>query len=80
MDPVSGAGILFETNLMPTDGSSPEPAGDILFRLFFRRVGKDLLGFAKLDDMSLKEEGGEIGDPGGLLHVVGDNDDGVAFF
>ena len=58
----------------PADGASPEPTGDVLFGLFLSRLGEDLLGFAELDDMSLEEKGGEVGDPGGLLHVMGDDD------
>src|SRR5579871_2174659 len=56
---------------------SAEAAGDVLLRLFFRRIGEDLLGHAVFHQFAQIHEGGEIGGAGGLLHVVGDDDDAV---
>src|ERR1051326_2306729 len=53
-----------------------EPAGDIVFGLFLRRAGEDSAGGVKFDQFAQVKKGGEIGDAGGLLHVVGDDDDG----
>ena len=37
-------------------------------------------GWAVFDEFALVEEGGEVGGAGGLLHVVGDDGDGVVLF
>ena len=60
--------------------SLAEPTSNILFRLLFRGLGKDFLGLPEFNNVTLEKEGGEVGDPGGLLHVVGHDDDGIAFF
>ena len=59
---------------------SAESAGDVIFGLLIGGGGKDLLSGAELNDMPLEKEGGEIGNPGRLLHVVRDDDDGVGAF
>src|ERR1700758_5520943 len=48
----------------------PEAPGDVVLRDLLPRVGEDLLGAVVLDQASEHEEGGVLGDPGGLLHVV----------
>src|SRR4030095_9477755 len=55
---------------------STETAGHIVFRLLFRRVGENLRRGVVLDEFAQVEEGGIIRNAGGLLHIVGHNDDG----
>ena len=43
-------------------------------------MGKDLLGFIEFDNLPQIHKGGIIGDPGRLLHIVGDDDDGHILF
>src|SRR5262249_10307114 len=57
--------------------SSAETAGDGLLGLLVGRVRENLLRHAVLDQLAQIHEGGEIGGTGGLLHVVGDDDDAV---
>ncbi|PAV92986.1 hypothetical protein WR25_06722 [Diploscapter pachys] len=45
---------------------------------FLPRVGEDVAGRAAFDQLAEVEEGGALGDARGLLHVVRDDDDGVA--
>src|SRR5437764_458049 len=65
-------------------GRLPEPAGDVVLGALLRRVGEDLLrgvGFdeiAGLAGTTQGEERGGVGDARSLLHVVRDDDDGVA--
>lgn len=60
-----------------------EAAGDVVLRGLLAGVGEDLLGVVDFDQpprLSCRfqvEERGVVADPGGLLHVVGDDDDRV---
>src|SRR3990167_3003051 len=54
--------------------------GDVVFRLLHRRVGEQGVGVTELDQLAHVHEGGVIRDPRRLLHVVGDDDDGVLGF
>ena len=62
---------------------SPEATGDVVLRGFLLRVVEDAFRRADLHQMSRfslgfqVEEGRLVGDPRRLLHVVGDDDDGV---
>src|SRR5215472_476021 len=70
----------------PSLGSA-DPAGDVGLGAAVPRVVEDLLGPAVLDEdagagvallvAEHGEEGGAVADPGGLLHVVRDDDDRV---
>ncbi len=57
---------------------SAEPTGDILLSEGFLRCFEEREGGAILDEATEIEQGGEVGHAEGLLHVVSDNDDGVA--
>src|ERR1700712_2716419 len=57
--------------------SSAEAAGDVVLGASIARRGEDLVGFAELDQFSQIHEGRLVGDARGLLHVVGDDGDGV---
>src|SRR6266568_6924210 len=56
---------------------STEASGHIIFGLFLRRVGKDFFRRVELNQLAQKKESCKIGNARGLLHIVGDNDDGV---
>src|SRR5689334_25259445 len=56
----------------------PKPAGDIVLRPFVARVREDLVRGSKFDKFPVEHECGVVRDPGGLLHVVGDDRDRVA--
>src|SRR5690606_16843202 len=60
-----------------TRPASPEAAGDVVLGLLLRGIGEDRLRGAVLDQIAQVHEGGEVGHARGLLHVVGDDDDGV---
>ena len=55
----------------------PEAPGDVVAGQFVFRGGEDLSGFSYLDQIAEMEIGGALGDAGGLLHGVGDDNDGV---
>src|ERR1700733_9227319 len=57
--------------------SSAEPAGDVVLGAAIGRRGKYLVGLVKLDQFAEIHEGRLVGDARGLLHVVGDDGDGV---
>src|SRR5579863_2427570 len=81
---------LFETHSKPEstsksnsarrNSSLAEPAGNVIFRLFVRRLGENLLRLVELDQFSQQEESRELRHPRRLLHVVGDNYDGIPLF
>src|SRR5713226_1965717 len=52
-------------------------AGDVGLRARVTWRGEELRRGAELDELSDEQEGGEIADARGLLHVVGDGDDGA---
>ena len=55
----------------------PESAGDIVAGQLMPGVSKDLSGFSHLDQIAEMEVGGALGYARGLLHGVGNDDDGV---
>lgn len=57
--------------------SSTKAAGDVVFSELVRRVGKDAAGVPHFHQVTQMKIGGSLGNPGSLLHVVGNNDDGV---
>src|SRR5213594_744053 len=59
------------------DKSSSEATGDVSLRARIAGRGEELRRRAAFDQVSVEQEGGEIADARGLLHVVGDDDDGV---
>src|SRR5436190_1760401 len=59
------------------DHALAEPAGDIVLRTSIARRGEDLVGFVELDQLTKIHEGGLVGDARGLLHVMGNDRDGV---
>src|ERR1700677_709407 len=57
--------------------SSTEPAGDVILRASIARRREDLVGVVEFDQLAEIHEGGLVGDARGLLHIVGDDRDGV---
>src|ERR1700733_2546337 len=57
--------------------SSAEPAGDVVLRAPIARRRENLVGVVEFDQIAEIHEGGLVGDARGLLHVVGDDRDGV---
>jgi|GEM_PF-4497968 len=55
-------------------------AGNVILSGFLLRCGEDKIGVTKFDQFSQIHIGRIVGNPRGLLHIVGDNDDGVIFF
>src|SRR5579862_3555165 len=53
---------------------------DVVFGLLYPWARKQGVGGAAFDQTALEEEGGFVRYAGGLLHVVGHNDDGVVAF
>src|SRR5215471_9415363 len=49
-----------------------ESPRDVIFGLALLRQGKQLAGLTKFYQLSQIEKSREVGDPGGLLHIVGD--------
>ncbi len=60
-------------------GRLAEAAGDVVFGVSLFGGGEDLFGRAELSEHAEEHEAGVVGDPGRLLHVVGDDDDAVLF-
>src|SRR3954447_12767553 len=64
--------------------SSAETAGDVVLGTALAGIGEDRLGVVHLDQLAGLAHAGEVEErglvrhPGGLLHVVGDDDDRVA--
>src|SRR3546814_1797091 len=56
--------------------SSTEAAGDVALRALVARGGEDLLRLAPLHELSQVEEGSALRYARGLLHRMGDDDDG----
>src|SRR5206468_11907406 len=50
---------------------SAEAAGDVSLRAGVTRRGEELRRGAELDELTSEQEGGEVADARGLLHVVG---------
>ena len=65
-----------EVRRMPQNGSA-EAAGDVGLRTGVARRGEELRRGAELDELTGEQEGGEVADARGLLHVVGNGDDGA---
>src|SRR6266403_5948458 len=57
--------------------SSAEPAGDVVLGTSIARRREDLAGLVEFDQFPEIHEGGLVRDARGLLHVVGDDGDGV---
>src|SRR5216684_442221 len=57
--------------------SSAEPAGNVVLGTPIARRREDLAGLVEFDQLAEIHEGGLVRDPRGLLHVVGDDGDGV---
>src|ERR1700719_2185064 len=57
--------------------SSAEPAGDVVLGASIARRCEYLVGLVELDQVAKIHEGGLVGDPRGLLHVMRDDGDGV---
>src|SRR6266545_4356374 len=55
-----------------------EPAGDVVLGLLLVGIGEQLASRTELHQFAQEHEARVVGHPGGLLHVVGDNDNGVA--
>src|SRR5438552_3837455 len=74
---------LFEHDLfgkpVPTfsDHALAKPAGNVVLGPSIARRGKDPVGVVELDQFAQIHERGLVGDARGLLHVVGDDRDGV---
>src|ERR1700730_16388074 len=57
--------------------SSAEPAGNVVLGASIARRGEDLVGVVEFDQLTKIHERGLVRDPRGLLHVMGDDGDGV---
>src|ERR1700722_5423740 len=57
--------------------SSAEPAGNVVLGASIARRGEYPVGFVEFDQLAEIHERGFIGDSRGLLHVMGDDGDGV---
>src|SRR5437879_13595027 len=67
-------------SLLSNDGAikvSAEAAGDVSLRAGVARRGEELRRGAELDELTREQEGGEVADARGLLHVVGHGHDGA---
>src|SRR5210317_2397681 len=60
--------------------SSTKPSGDVILGLGIVWVGENLIGGTELDNLPFVEKGRVVRDAGSLLHIVGDDDDGVMLF
>src|SRR5699024_12871343 len=54
--------------------SLSKPPGDVVLRPLVLGEGENLLCLAELHHVAQEEEGGVVGNPGRLLHIVGDGD------
>jgi hypothetical protein len=54
--------------------------GDIIFGPFISGMGKNLEGGSLFNQFPIQKESRPIGDPRGLLNVMGHQDDGIVFF
>src|SRR5665213_2939230 len=57
--------------------SSAEPAGDVVLGTSIARRGEYLVGVVEFDQLAQIHEGGFVRNPRGLLHIMGDDGDGV---
>src|SRR3954468_12541115 len=64
---------------LPTfpDHALAEPAGDVVLGASIARRGENLVGFVELDQFAEIHEGGLVRDARRLLHVMGDDGNGV---
>ena len=58
---------------------STKATGDIILSLFILGIGENLRRFIILNQVAQQEEGRFITDARCLLHIMGDDDDGVVF-
>lgn len=59
---------------------STETARDIVFRLLFWGVLKEVFRFSRFNNAPLQKEDGLLRNTPRLLHVMGDNDHGIGLF
>src|SRR5260370_28311854 len=59
---------------------SAKPSGDVIVGFLEKRIGKQGPGMAVFDHVSQEHEGGVVAGAGGLLHVVGHDEDPVGPF
>src|SRR5271165_1704179 len=57
-----------------------ESAGNVVFRLFIRRLGEDFFRLVEFDHLTQQEESGKLGDTRRLLHVMRDYHYRIPFF
>src|SRR5580704_931605 len=62
---------------LPWLSTSSKAAGDISLRPRVARPGEELRSGTELDELASEQESREIADARGLLHVVGDGNDGA---
>ena len=60
--------------------NSAEPAGDVVFGLFFCRIGKNLRRRVVFDQFANIKEGGIVGNARNLLHIMSNNNDDEVLF
>ena len=69
-------------NFNDNRGNAPKLSkspSDVIFRLFVFRLNENRVGVIELDQLAQIHIGGVVGHPRGLLHVVGDDEDGDFF-
>src|SRR5271155_3595779 len=59
---------------------SAKAAGDVGLSTRIAGRGEEVRRWAEFDDLAVQQEGREIADAGGLLHVVGDGDNSAEIF
>src|SRR3546814_4161706 len=62
---------------LPSASHSAVAASDIILRPFLARVGEDVRRYAIFHQCSQMEESRSLRHAGGLLHIMGDDHDGV---
>jgi hypothetical protein len=59
---------------------SAETAADVFFGFFDAWVAEYFRGVGALDEFAHVEEGGLVGNARSLLHIMGDDDEGIVTF
>src|SRR5262249_58423125 len=70
----------FSIRSVSSRASLAEAAGNIVLRALLLGIGENLGRFVELDKFTELHEGGEVRGPRCLLHVVGNDGDGVVAF